>query len=153
MELMIALLVSSIVLGAVAVLANAATIASAATDDMSRSQSHLQQIAFRFTDVIRRANCVLGTSADEFSLWHDINADGLATADELTRIWRGSGGQGLSVGSLETYASCSNVTFAYDYAAPLTRFVTVWFDLSENGQTQRYSISAHLRGSDIHRKF
>lgn len=151
-ELMIALIVSSIVLSAVAVLANAATTASKATDQMGKQQSHLRMASAHLADLIRRANRVTSASEQEFTLWHDMNADGLASNDELTRVGRGLDGHTLSVGGSEIHTNCRNIAFAYDKAAPDTEFVTVWFDLQENGQTQRHSVSAGLRGSDAHMK-
>lgn len=151
-ELMIALMVSSIVLSAVAVLANAATAASKVTDQMGRYQSQLRMVSSRVTDLIRRANRVTIALPGEFTLWHDLNADGLATNDELTRIARDADGSKLIIGTTETYAYCGNVVFDYDKAAPDTEFVTAWFDLLEDGQTQRHSICAQLRGSDAHMK-
>lgn len=151
-ELLVALMVSSIVLSAVAVLANAATTASTATDQMGRYQSHLRLISAHLGDLIRRANRVMSASESEFNLWLDSNADGLVTNDELLRIGRSADGHTLLIGSGETHSVCRNVVFAYDQAAPQTRFVTVWFDLTENGQTQRHSVCAGLRGSDAHMK-
>lgn len=152
-ELSVALLVTSIVLAAVAVLANATVIASMATDEMGRSQANLRQVSMRLSDLIRRANRVTVSLPGEFQLWHDNNADGLMTADELTRIARGADGNTLSIGASESHAVCRNIVFGYDVVAPETTLVTVWYDLTDNGQTQRYSVCAHLRGSDEHRKF
>jgi prepilin-type N-terminal cleavage/methylation domain-containing protein len=149
-ELLIALMVVSVVLSAAAVLANAAASADTQTDRMGRSQTHLRQVTARVTDLIRRANRVTAASADEFTLWLDVNADGLATADELVRIARGADGHALSIGAGETHSLCRNVSFAYDQNAPDTRFVTIWFDLEESGLSQRRSICAGLRASDAH---
>jgi len=151
-ELMIALIVTSVVLSAVAVLANATTNASEETDQMGRCQSHQRQVSMRLSDLIRRANGIFSASSEEFYLWHDADGDGLAPAGELTRVARGADGHTLTIGTVETHSDSRTVEFAYD-AAPEARFVTVWFDLTENGLTQRYSVSAGVRGSEEHRQF
>jgi prepilin-type N-terminal cleavage/methylation domain-containing protein len=151
-ELMIALIVTSVVLSAVAVLANATTVATEKTEQMGCCQSELRQVSMRLSDLIRRANGVLNASSEEFYLWHDADGDGLAPVGELTRVARGADGHTLTIGSGETHSACRTVVFAYD-TMPEARFVTVWFDLTENGLTQRYSVSAGVRGSDEHRQF
>jgi prepilin-type N-terminal cleavage/methylation domain-containing protein len=152
-ELMVALMVASIVLAAVATLAGATTAADQATDQMGREQSQLRMVSMRSTDMIRRANRVTISAVNGFQLWHDTNADGLNLSNEVTLVMRGADGNGLTIGGSEVYNKCRNITFAYDVAYPETRFITVSFDITENGQTQRHSINAHLRVSDAHRKF
>jgi hypothetical protein len=107
----------------------------------------------RLTDLIRRSNRVTATAEDGFELWHDNNADGLATADELTQVTRGADGNGITIGSTEEHANCQNVSFGYDTAAPDTRFITVRFEMIENKYLQEYSVNARLGVSGEHRKF
>jgi len=152
-ELMVALMVASIVLAAVATLAGATTAADQATDQMGREQSQLRMVSMRLTDMIRRANRVTISAVNGVQLWHDNNADGIETSDEKTTIVRSADGNTLTIGSKETYSNCRDITFAYDAASPDTRFVTVSFDITENGISQRHSINAGLRVSDTHRKF
>jgi prepilin-type N-terminal cleavage/methylation domain-containing protein len=151
-ELMVALMVASIVLAAVATLAGATTAADQATDQMGREQSQLRMVSMRLTDLIRRANRVTITAVNGFQMWHDTNADGVETADERTTIIRGADMNTLTIGSKETHSNCRDITFAYDTASPDTRFVTVSFDITENGLSQRHSINAGLRVSDAHGK-
>ena len=151
-ELMMALLVASIVLSAVATLASATTAADQVTDQMGRDQSQLRMVSMRLTDMIRRANRVTIAAVNGVQLWHDNNADGIETADERTTIIRGADTNTLTIGSKETYSNCRDITFAYDTASPDTRFVTVSFDITENGISQRHSINAGLRVSDAHGK-
>lgn len=152
-ELMMALIISSIVLAAVVTLAGATTAANDATVQMGRQQGQLRQMSMRLTDLIRRANLVTTAAADGFQLWHDKNADGLATVNELTQVARGLDGNTLTIGSQEVYSNCKNISFSYDDPLGNTRFITVSFDITENGQTQRHSVNAQLRASDAHRKF
>ena len=150
-ELMMALLVASVVLSAVVTLASATTRAKEATDQMGREQSVLRQVTMRLTDALMRANQVYITYSGGFTLWHDTNADGLATADEYTVVSRGSDTHTLTIGSGGEYPQCENIEFGFDAAAPDTRLVTIWFDLEENGVTERHTINGRLRASDDHK--
>ena len=152
-ELMVALVVASVVLAAVSTLAAAGTAADNATDQMGRDQAQLRQVSVRLGDLIRRANRVTQAAEDGFELWHDVNGDGLATADELTMVVRGADGNGLTIGGTETHSGCQNITYAYDTAAPDTRFISVRFQITENRQSQEHSVNARLRASDAHRQF
>lgn len=145
-EMMMALLIASIVLAAVTTLASATTSANDITDQMGRQQALLRQATMRLTDLIRRANRVTATSENGFELWHDNNADGIASADELTHVQRDVGGNGLRIGAAEIYAACRNVTFGYDAAAAAeTRFITTSFTLRDNGTDQMHRVNARLR--------
>ena len=152
-ELMVALMVASIVLAAVATLAGATTAADEVTDQMGREQSRVRMVSMRLTDLIRRANRVTKSAGDGFELWHDNNADGLATADELTQITDDPDEGTLNIGASETHSDLLKVQFGYDAAAPDTRIITVSFYITENGQEQSHSINARLWVSDEHRKF
>ena len=151
-ELLMALVIASIVLAAVSTLAGAVTAADQITDQMGRQQSQLRQVSMRLTDLIRCSNAITTGSADGFQLWHDNNHDGLMTANELTQVIRGLDKNTLTIGSQEVYRNCNNISFGYD-DLDNPRFVTVSFDMTEDGQTQHYSINAHLRVSDEHRQF
>ena len=152
-ELMVALLVASVVLAAVSTLAGAASAADTATDQLGRDQAQLRQVSIRLSDLIRRANRVQVTGVNGFMLWHDTNADGLATANETTTVIRGDDGNVLTIGDSEVHGQCRNISFTYDAESPDTRFITVSFEIIENGQTQRHSVNAQLRASDAHRQF
>ena len=115
---------------------------------------HVAHVSTRgAVDLIRRANHITTAVDDGFQLWHDNNADGTLTANELTQVARGIGGDTLTIGANESYGECKNISFAYDDPSGNTRFITVSFDISENGQTQRHSVNARLRVSDEHRQF
>lgn len=152
-ELLLALMVASIVLAAVSTLAGATVAADEATEQVGREQTHLRQVSMRLEDLIHRANSVTVIAEDGFELWHDNNADGLATADELTQITRGADGNALTIGSTEVHSKCQNISFAYDNVSPATRLITVTFSINENGQLQTHNINAGLRVSNKHQKF
>ena len=145
-ELMVALLVSSVVLSAVATLAYATTSASTATDQIGREQSVLRHVTVRLTDLIMRANEVVSASDGGFELWHDTNTDGVIDAGELTLVTRDSDGNTININGTESYTQCKNVVFV---AASGTQFIAIWFDLEENGQTQRHTVNAKLRGAGV----
>lgn len=151
-ELMVALMVASIILVAVATLAGATSAADRATDQMGRDQSQLRMVSMRLTDLIRRANRVTISAVNGFQLWHDANADGIETSDERTTIIRGADLNTLTIGSKESYDKCQDISFAYDAAAPDTQFITVDFKITENGRLQQHSINARLWASDDHTK-
>jgi len=155
-ELMVALIVASIVLAAVASLAGATTAADQVTNQMGREQSQLRLVSVHLTDLIRRANRVTAATDEGFTLWHDINADGLATADELTAVQRGADTNTLTIGTGRTHSECKNISFIRlaNAAAPSDiRLITVNFDVMENGYLQHHSVNARLWVSDDHRKF
>lgn len=147
-ELMIALLVSSVVLAAVATLSHATACADESTDAMGREQARLRYVNIRLTDLVQRANRVTAASSTGFELWHDADADGTVDSGELTQVACDTDGSTLIIGGSEEHSQCENLSFAYDAAAPLTRFIAVGFDLTENGSTQHYSVNAKLRVSD-----
>ncbi|MEN8126304.1 MAG: prepilin-type N-terminal cleavage/methylation domain-containing protein [Planctomycetota bacterium] len=153
MELMVALMVASIVLAAVVTLAGATTAADQATDQVGREQSQLRLVSVYLTDLIRRANRVTAASDEGFTLWNDADADGLASAGELTTVKRAPDANTLTIGTNRVFSQCKNISFAFDAAAPATQFVTVCFSVAENGQLQKHSVNARLRVSDSHRKF
>ena len=147
-ELLIAMMVGSIILAAVATLAGAMSSAKTATDQMGRTGATIMQLQNRLSDLIIRANQVKSTDSTGFKLWHDNNSDGIQTADELTQIQKDASGNCLIIGGSEQYTQCRNVRFAYDQAAPATSFVTIWFDLTDNGDSRTYVVSGALRCGD-----
>ena len=158
-ELLVALMVSSIVLSAVATLAYATSSAKEATDDMGREQAQLRQASMRLTDLIKQSNQIyrsgLGMNyAFEWGtqLCHDLNADG-DYDDNDEKVWIYRDRNSIRVYrsteiSPEIYTQCTNPTFEYGWEDGRPRTVAIWFDMNANGQTQRHSINAHLRVSD-----
>lgn len=87
-ELMVALLVSSVVLSAVATLAYAAGSAKVATDEMGRSQAQLQQVSIRLGDVIKQSNRIVSSDDWGLTLWQDHNGNGISERGEFVVIFR-----------------------------------------------------------------
>lgn len=89
-ELLVALVVSGIILSAVATLAFAMTSAADATDDTSRKQAQLRYATLRLSELIRHSRLVCGTPGDALALWRaDDNDDGQININELVYIERG----------------------------------------------------------------
>lgn len=144
-ELLVALMIASIVLAAVATLAGATAAANEATEQMGREQAQLRQLSMRLTELIKWARDITGTEDNGFALWHDLNGDGLETADELTQVFRDGDYNTITIirnGVSEVYPQCKNVAFKYVLGQS---FIAVFFDLEENGAVVRHSVGASLR--------
>ncbi len=74
-ELLVALTVSSIVLGAVAALAYALGRANDSTEDLSQKQAQLRYTTIRLPQLIRHSKLVCGTPAGSLALWQADDND------------------------------------------------------------------------------
>ncbi len=172
-ELLLALIVTGIILTAVTTLAFAVGVANDTTDDTVQKQAQVRYATLRISDLIRRCRLICGTPNSDLALWRaDNNADGQININELVYIERGVGKdylrlcefpssdtsivnlsdiQTLSTGTYSvTYVplvpECSNVEFSLDSAPPYSRFVSISFDLLENGFLRQSQINAALSG-------
>ncbi len=90
-ELLVALMVSSIVLAAVATLAYAMSSANDSTDDTSRKQAQVRYTTLRISELIRQCKLICFAGPDDFAVWRgDDNEDGQINASELVIIESGS---------------------------------------------------------------
>ena len=184
-ELMVALVVTSVVLAAVATLAYALGTAYDAADDTSQKQAQVRYATLRISELIRHCKLVCSATDEDFAIWRaDDNEDGQVNISELVFIEKGSGSNRLrlcefplsgsdpvvnlsEIGAFSSnwwsaYSSevnytvmlpqCSNVQFDL-YAPPpppalptQSRFVSISFELVENGMARQYQINARLRG-------
>jgi len=173
-ELVIAMIVTSIIATAVVTLAYALDTVNDATDDTSKKQAQIRFATVRISDLIRHCKLICGTPGGELAVWRADDGDGQININELVYIERGTGNNYLrlcefpsldtSVVNLSDIATlstssydvtyvplvpeCSNVQFYLDdpVSPPNSRFVTISFDVVENGITRRRQISAELRG-------
>jgi prepilin-type N-terminal cleavage/methylation domain-containing protein len=118
-ELLVALMVSSIVLAAVATLAYAMSSANDSTDDTSVKQAQVRYTTLRISELIRQCKLICFAGPDDFTIWRgDDNEDGQINAGELVIIEGGSNGEYLqlcdfpvavsdSVVNLSDIGSCS----------------------------------------------
>jgi len=97
-ELLVALMVSSIVLAAVATLAYAMSSANDSTDDTSRKQAQVRYTTRKISDLVRHCKLICFAGPDDFTVWRgDDNADGQINASELVIIESGSNGEYLQL--------------------------------------------------------
>lgn len=173
-ELLVALIVSSIVLAAVATLAFAVGAAYDETDDTSQKQAQIRHATLRISELIRHCKLICGTPGNDLAVWRaDDNNDGQININELVYIERGTGWEilrlcefpssdtsPLNLSDIETLSTssfsvtyvplvpkCSNVQFGFLPALPpKSRFLTISFDVVENDTVRQYQISTTLRG-------
>jgi hypothetical protein len=174
-ELLVALMVCAIVLTGVASLAYALGSANRSTDQISEHQMALRCATVRISELVKHSVMAFATPDSEIALWTgDDNNDGLINGSELVYVLTLAEslrlldfpGQSLSVtiGDIETGAGkttlvnntverymtllpeCSDIQFTLTDGT----FVSILFDLTENGITSSYQISAQLRCSAEH---
>lgn len=176
-ELLVALSVSSIILAAVATLGYAFGRGYESMSDTSGVQAQVRYASMRISELIRYSRLVCYADSDCFALWRaDSNGDGQINIDELVyldrglegdsvRMWSFSGGTAVGLGAIGSVSTgwwmaygssaetttivgeCSNVQFGYDVLPPESRFVSVSFDLNEDGSLRPYEVSARLRAT------
>ncbi len=172
-ELLVALIVTGIVLAAVATLAFAVGAANDVADDSSQKQAQVRSATLRISELIRHCKLICGTPGSDLAVWRaDDNGDGQININELVYIERGISGDylrlcefpssdtspvnlsdietlstsGYSVTYVPMVPQCSNVQFSFDAAPPNSRLVSIAFDVLENDIVRQYQISAALRG-------
>jgi len=172
-ELLVALIVTGIVLAAVATLAFAIGAANDATDDSSQKQAQVRYATLRISELIRHCKLICGTPGGDLAIWRADDGDGQININELVYIERGTGWDYLrlcefpssdtspvNLSDIETLSTsdyivtyvplvpqCSNVEFGFlPELPPQSRFVSISFDVVENDIVHQYQISAALRG-------
>ena len=171
-ELLLALIITGIILAAVTTLAFAVGAANDTTDDTGQKQTQVRYATLRISELIRHCKLICGTPNSEIALWRaDNNGDAQININELVYIERGVGGdylrfcefplsdtsivnlsdiQTLSTSSYSvTYIplvpQCTNVQYSFDVLPPYSRFVSISFDVLENGIVRQYQINTSLR--------
>jgi len=154
-ELLIALMVTSIILTAVATLAYAMGAANDATDDTSRKQAQVRFATLRISELIRHCKLIYDAPANSIVLWKaDTNGDDKVDLNELVYIEAGQGRDYVQLREADNspvvlIPQCSNVQFQFDEPLlPLwqRKSVSISFNLSENDVVHQYQINAALRG-------
>ncbi len=91
-ELLVSLMVTSIILSAVATLAFALSSASRAGEDYAHTQARIRHATIYFTDLIGRCRLICAAPANDLVVWRaDDNDDGRINVNELVYIERGEG--------------------------------------------------------------
>jgi len=89
-ELLVALIVSSIILAAVATLAFAMSSASVSTDDTSSKQAQVRFATLRISELIRHCKLICDASDSHLIIWvSDEKNKGLINLNELVYIQKG----------------------------------------------------------------
>lgn len=172
-ELLLALIVTGIILAAVTTLAFAVGAANDTTDDTSQKQAQVRYATLRISELIRHCKLICGTPNSEIAIWRaDNNGDGQININELVYIEKGGGGDylrfcefplsdasTLNLSDIQTLSTssysvtyiplvpqCTNVQFSFDVVPPYSRFVSISFDVLENGMVHQYQINTSLRG-------
>ena len=171
-ELLVALMVTSIILTAVATLAFAMGSANVSSDDSSLKQAQLRQATLRIGDLVKHSRLVCDYVGSDLAVWrNDDNDDGQINLNELILIEKGDSSDFLrlciipasetsvvsisGISSLNTddyivsyvtlIPQCGNVAFSLDTAPPYSRFVSISFELDENEITRYYEINSKIR--------
>lgn len=167
-ELLVALIVTGIVVSAVATLAHSLGNANEIMQEMGRRQAQVRYASVKISNLIKDCKLVCASTEDTIAVWRvDDSNDGLINIDELTFIQKGSSNDFLRLceysndsvvalsdvmsitGLTPTYTTliqqCNGVSFYLDTNPPNTRFVSISFEVLENNNPQRYEISAGLR--------
>ena len=86
-ELLVALMVTSIILGSVASLAYAMSYTNENGEDIAEKQAHLRSATMRITDLIRHCRLICTLEENNICIWRaDDNGDGRINLDELVYI-------------------------------------------------------------------
>jgi hypothetical protein len=106
MELLVGLLVTSILLSAVATLAFAMSSAQTACGDTAFKQAHLRQATVYFSELIGNCRLLCAAPGTDLVVWReDTNGDNRINVNELVYIERGPG---LDLLRLCRFSSASN---------------------------------------------
>lgn len=172
-ELLVALMVTSIILAAVATLAFAMGSVKDSTDDTSFKQAHLRYATLRLNDLIRNCKLICAAVGDDVAIWRaDDNGDKKINASELVYIEAGGGEIKLleftsmdekALSDIQSGAAkqallasgnyrrttliptCSNVQYSIPLSAS-SKFMSISFNVVENGALCQRQISGNLRG-------
>jgi prepilin-type N-terminal cleavage/methylation domain-containing protein len=183
-ELLVALMVGSIILAAVATLAYALGKVNDASNDTSQKQMQVRSATLRISEMIRHSKLICSTNGGDIVIWkaddnpanNKIDVLELAyieTTGNRIRIMEFSGcqdafkttfrnladqintlGQSTCKSWIMGFSSvvytplipnCSNVQILTDAAPPLTKSISISFNLQENKAARRYQINTTLR--------
>ena len=90
-ELLVALIVTSVILSAVATLAFAMNTASQASGDTSLKQAQLRASVLRLQELVRHGRLICAAPGTDLVIWTTDDGDDLINVNELTYVERGAG--------------------------------------------------------------
>jgi len=154
-ELLVALMVGGVIFAAVAALAYGLSNANQATDDTCQKQAQLRYATVRIAELIKMSKLLYTASDEEIVLWIDNDENDRIDESELLSIRRVGSGNNMQLYEFRSEGEpavliphCGNVRFEFDEPSlPPTKrkFVSIRFELLENGTTRQYQINASLR--------
>jgi prepilin-type N-terminal cleavage/methylation domain-containing protein len=157
-ELLIALVVTSIILTAVATFAFALSSANDSADDTSYKQAQVRFATLRITELIRHCKLIYDASDNYITIWSAGNGDNVVDSNELVNIETGEDSNYIQLREPDSdpvvlISQCEDVLFGlYDSnfddsrASPLkTKYVSITFKILENGIEHSYQINNTLR--------
>ncbi len=177
-ELLVALMVTSIVLTAVATLAFAMGNANETSSDSSEKQARVRYASLRISELIRGCKLICGVPGGDLVIWRadDDPDDGKINPTELVYLEVGPGRDRLQLLDFSWSASwaltlseiqdintkdalilsctarqtvlvpqCNNIRFVLDVSPPMTKFVSISFEVLEEAVARQCQINASLR--------
>jgi prepilin-type N-terminal cleavage/methylation domain-containing protein len=168
-ELLVALLITSIVVSAVATLAFAFGNARDFAEETSQQQSRIRFTTLKLSELIRHCRLVNSVSDETIAIWrNDDNSDENININELVFIDRGSERNYIQLNeyldasivdfgqvvvpnpvwensSVTLMEVCVNVEYYLDAAPPNTNLVSIAFDVVEDSGVQHYQLSSKIR--------
>ena len=139
-ELLVALMIGSIVLAAAATMADAMSCGKRATEQMARSGTYLAQLHTRLSDLVMCAETIESHPDNGVILtYNDGRTVHLYTDNTAQRIVVEENGQVYSYISDPSQSGVSIVPVAVNR-------VVIRFDITENGISQTYTMTATRRG-------
>ncbi|AQT68898.1 hypothetical protein STSP2_02075 [Anaerohalosphaera lusitana] len=176
MELLVSLMVSSIIFGAIATIAHAMSTANTHMDEMGKRQAHLRHSSLRISSLIR--DSIAAWRLDyNVALWTgDSNADGGINADEVIYIETSSDGARISLvdfpddnraatvssvksGNFKSLMKSENKARTTDLITDCSsvwfelvgdEFVSITFNMDDGAGSCKYQICETLAGSGAH---
>jgi len=155
-ELLVALMVGGVIFAAVAALAYGLGNANRSTDDTCQKQAQLRYATVRIAELIKMSKLFYTASDEEIVLWLDNNENEKIEETEMVSIRRVGSGNNMQLYEFRSEGEpvaliprCGNVQFEFDEPSlPPTKrkFVSIRFELLENGIIRQYQINASLRG-------
>ena len=143
-EVLIALMVMSIIMSAVATLAYALGSANKTVTRMGNNQAVLNHVTIQINDLVKNCNRIT-SGPKKAEMWMDKNANGVIDIDEEVAIEARSVDNILYIDGVE-YSHCKNTQISADSNG----FVYVIFDMELEQATRTYQVAASMRGSDKH---
>ncbi len=117
MELLVGMLITSLVLSAVATFAFALSVASTAGDDMAVTQVQLRQVTVWMRDLVATCQLLCAAPANDLIIWKDDNNDHRINLNELVYVERGDS---CNLLRLCRFTAADNPVETLDYLALAT---------------------------------